>query len=275
MSDVSFNLIHIFNLKSAVVNSVFGADVFRFLEHFHWLTVALNTSCHVILASAQAPNMEIFDGHFIIELFNLLFESWSVNLLRCTFHKDVEALSECLLAGVADDEGENERASWIKVFGPPVLISWEEVDNRGSNGNANTHQQVTQNVQVSRIDIHVLFFLLLDSSFRFVSTLHHISSNFGITMAMAMSMTVSMTMAVSVAMSVAMTMAMTMTVTMTMIMVMGVAWSIVESVHHNNVEDEAEDGGDEHELAIDIVFHENSPERLINEPQSERKQENN
>lgn len=142
VGNFSFKLIHILNLKSAVVDSVIGANVFRFLEHFHWLTVALHTSCHVILASAQAPNMKIFDGDFIIEILNLFFESWSVNLLRCTFHKDVEALTECLLTGVADHDGENERATWINVFGPPVLISWVEVDNRGSDGHTDTHEQV-------------------------------------------------------------------------------------------------------------------------------------
>lgn len=76
----------------------------------------------------------------------LFLESLTINSVWSTLHEDVDAVTKGLLAGIADNDREEKGASRIDVFGPWMLLYWEEVNHRSSNSNTNTHQQVTQHM---------------------------------------------------------------------------------------------------------------------------------
>ena len=77
---------------------------------------------------------------------------------------------------------------------------------------------------------------------------------------MAMLSTMSVAMA---AMTVAVAMSVPVTVTMPMVVI--VVWiGLVEDVHHDEVENEAENSRDEHDASVDLILDENSPKCFNN-----------
>ena len=75
-------------------------------------------------------------------------------------------------------------------------------------------------------------------------------------------------MAVTMAMSVAVAMPVRVSVAVIMSMIVVVGNGRMKHVHHDDVEDEAENGCDEHKLAINLVLNENPLECLHDKPNS-------
>lgn len=149
-------LIHVLDLQRAVINSEILADLRGPLQHFRWISIASNASGHCVFASAKTPHVEIMDLDSFAESLNAFVQSFGVDRLWRALHKNVDAVTERLLASHAHENGEKERARWVHVLRPRVFVGRPDVDHRSSDGNAHAHQQVTQNVKVGGINIDVL-----------------------------------------------------------------------------------------------------------------------
>ena len=75
-------------------------------QMFHGFARTLEVGRHCVFATAETPNMEVMNLHLLANVGQLLFQRLTINSIRCSLHKDVDAVSKGLLAGVADHDGE-------------------------------------------------------------------------------------------------------------------------------------------------------------------------
>lgn len=146
----------IFHLNSHEFNSVLLRNLCCFLKNCHCFSFNDDVGAHGILALAERPAVIVVDGDDVLQLFDILKHFTGLDSFWGAFHQDVDTLLHNWHAGDANYHRENNRAEWIEEFRPPVLVSWENVDNNGGNDNANAEQKVTQDVQVGCGDIDIL-----------------------------------------------------------------------------------------------------------------------
>lgn len=83
--------------------------------------------------------------------------------------------------------------------------------------------------------------------------------------AVAVTMTVILLLAMAVPMTVPMSVSVIMSVSVVVAMVVIVVVTLMEGVHHNQVEDKTEDTGDKHDFSVDRVFFEQSVNGFVDE----------
>merc|ERR1711957_513999 len=170
---------------------------------------------NVLRVGFHQGSVELFDVHFV----------------RGSLHHDAKAFLEDRDGCDRHDDREDIGADGVSVpeVGP-------DVDDDGSDNNADGHNEIAENVESGSVDVHVPATFL------------------------------------SVVVSVAMPMVMV--VTFTFFVVVGVeaftkmevGVSGMKNLDLNKVEDQAHDGDDEHELALDHRFHKEAASSFFEEP---------
>merc|ERR1711957_1041980 len=168
-------------------------------------------------------------------------ELFDVHFVRGSLHHDAKAFLEDRDGGDRHDDREDIGADGVSVpeVGP-------DVDDDGRDNNADGHNEIAENVESGSVDVHV--------PATFLSVVVSVGVPVGVTVVVSV--------------------AMTMVVTFTFFVVVGVeaftkmevGVSGMKNLDLNKVEDQAHDGDDEHELALDHRFHKEAASGFFEEP---------
>lgn len=104
------------NLNALVVDFEVIDNLLRLIQNEFSICLAVNMAVHCVLASAEAPTVELVHFSNSINFLKFLQHCLRVDFLWRTFHKDIKAVGQRTLARIANDDREHDGAEWVKVF---------------------------------------------------------------------------------------------------------------------------------------------------------------
>ena len=133
-----FSFSFILHLDGNVFDTKFFDGIGSFLQD--WLRVMRgnNLSNEDVFSSAETPTVDFLNFGNVIQFLEFLLNGMDINSVWCSFHEDEDTIVKGCFACVANDDGENECASGIEVFGPWKFLNREPVDDGWGNDDANT-----------------------------------------------------------------------------------------------------------------------------------------
>lgn len=263
--------------------SVFLWNLCCLLKHIHRISLTNNVGAQRVFTFAKGPAVEVMQSDNMIQLFDFFQHFANLDSLGRAFHQNVNALLHDGVASDADDDRKDHCARGVEELGPWVNVGRENVDHDWRNNDTDTEQQVTEDMEVSGSDIDILRFLLFYFSSGFGGSVQFGLADLLFTMTVTMSvivvatlMSVTMTMCVAIFFGVRMAMTVTVVVRvafLSVIMIMSTTNVLMKNPNENQIEDQTEHSGDQHDVALNVVFDEASLDCLHEQINRDRKQE--
>lgn len=106
----------------------------------------------------NGPDVQVVDSNVLLSvaIHEGLSEFFDVDSFWNTFHHNFDACLDDWNGGEHDDDGEEVSAEWVE---PPQI--WEEVDDKGSDNDSNTHQHISKDVKECSINKHTTFIVVV------------------------------------------------------------------------------------------------------------------